>query len=95
MNTDLQKKIEKAAEYAGIATYNKAYENAVKTFKAGAEYGYKEAIAQAKEYLEKKMNMYRDSYKHDLEIHSEQAATYDEVSYKTIRELIKEFFKED
>lgn len=44
---------------------------------------------QFKKYLHEKMNMYYESYKHDLEICSSQAATYDTVSYKTIKELLR------
>lgn len=52
----MRKRLEEAADNAGISTYNKAYGNAVKTFKEGAEFGYKEAIAMAKEWLKEKLN---------------------------------------
>ena len=56
MKKDLRKRLEEAADIYAKRIWNNLLEVHIsKTdFLAGAELGYKEAIAQAKEYLEKK-----------------------------------------
>lgn len=64
MNTELKNKIEEVSEQAGIKAFNNAYDNleteevcclckeiAVENHRAGAEWGYKEAIEKAKAWL--------------------------------------------
>lgn len=66
MNIDLQNRLEKAAkQYATkvvpecISCYDEYFNDTVSDFRNGAEYGYKEAIAAAKEWMKNTDNFYQ------------------------------------